>query len=272
MLTGIRKTKLKGLHPQAELVEINDDYKESDDPTRSLQDRWTGETWFEMRPAAQDPVLKRPRKTPKSGTKRKPEEEAEDLRSSASQAAGSDIPAMPAQQPQGDEDANQQGVMIPDVPNISPLTTALRDKGANAVDGVPASRGGSSSSTMRCSISSCVLQGGHQGPHEDVAGERFVQTSDGKSMKVDEEGPSSSSSSSSGSSDELVPDEATHFNKVVKFNAVLDTNQVLQNAQAIEPNQVSKNDLATKSSAVSEPKDVFYAFEVPISNPLTPRS
>ena len=72
MLTGIRKTKLKGLHPQAELVEINDDYKESDDPTRSLQDRWTGETWFEMRPSAQDPVLKRPRKTPKGGTKRKP--------------------------------------------------------------------------------------------------------------------------------------------------------------------------------------------------------
>ncbi|CAL1133834.1 unnamed protein product [Cladocopium goreaui] len=180
MLTGIRKTKLKGLHPQAELVEINDDYKESDDPTRP------------------------------------------------------DTSATPAEQPQGDEDANQQGVMIPDVPNISPLTTALRDKG------------------------------GHQGPHEDVAGGRFVQTSDGKSIKVGEEGSSVRSRSSSSSSDELVPDDAIHINKVVKSNAVLDTNQVFQNAQAIEPNQVSKNALATKSSAVLESKDVFYALEIPI--------
>lgn len=117
---------------------------------------------------------------------------------------------------------------------------------------------------MRCSISSCVLQGGHQGPHEDVAGGRFVQTSDGKSIKVGEEGSSVRSRSSSSSSDELVPDDAVHINKVVKSNAVLDTNQVFQNAQAIEPNQVSKNALATKSSAVLESKDVFYALEIPI--------
>jgi formylmethanofuran dehydrogenase subunit E-like metal-binding protein len=95
---------------------------------------------------------------------------------------------------------------------------------------------------------------------EDV----LVQTSDGKSIKVGEEGSSVRSRSSSGSSDELVPDDAIHINKVVKSNAVLDTNQVFQKAQAIEPNQVSKNALATKSSAILESKDVFYAFEIPI--------
>ena len=79
-----------------------------------------------------------------------------------------------------------------------------------------------------------------------------------------EEGSSVRSRSSSGSSDELVPDDAIHINKIVKSNAVLDTNQVFQKAQAIEPNQVSKKALATKSSAILESKDVFYAFEIPI--------
>ena len=57
-LTGVRKTKLKGMHPNAEEVKIEDDFKESDEPNKTLQERWTGETWFELKPEA------RPHKTP----------------------------------------------------------------------------------------------------------------------------------------------------------------------------------------------------------------
>ena len=232
MLTGVRKTKVNSLLPPSEIVEIHDDYKEGDEPTRSLQDRWTGETWFEMKSSAQDPVMKKARKTPRSGVKRKPEEEAEDLRSASHYAEAQ----------KKNHQINQRVMQLrsQNVPNISPLTTALRDRGADAVDGVPAVKGSSSSSVMRCSTSSCVLQGGHVGPHEDVDGVRFVQSSDGNGViKVDDETPDDSSSSDS--SEELVPAETINLNEVVK-----------------------SEDEVKMSKAVIETPEVFYALEIPI--------
>ena len=63
-MTGLRKTKLKGLHQGAVENVIEDDYKESGEPHRLLQERWIGETWCELKPEARPNKVKRAAKPP----------------------------------------------------------------------------------------------------------------------------------------------------------------------------------------------------------------
>ena len=69
-----------------------------------------------------------------------------------------------AETPEGDP---PKGALLPHVPGISPLTTALRNLGPNAVDGVPATV---HEPSTRCSVPACCSPGGHRGPHEDADG------------------------------------------------------------------------------------------------------
>ena len=100
------------------------------------------------------------------------------------------------------DDPPEQHV-LPQLPSIRPLTTALRDRGVDAVDGVPAF-----SQPTSCSVPSCVLQGGHPGSHEDESGNQLVLNSQyGRALVEAADVPVAESSSSSGSdSEELMPD------------------------------------------------------------------
>eukprot|EP00435_Cladocopium_sp_Y103_P023442 s1426_g5.t1 len=252
-LTGIRQTKLKGMFQGAEQVIINDDYKTSEDPHRSLQDRWTGETWLEIKPetkAAQGPSSKT-RKI-KLDKKRKAEDEiqpgpppgqrdevqgddAHEEQAADDRAASSTMvpdDGKPAEHLEGDP---PKGALLPHVPGISPLTTALRNLGPGAVDGVPA---GTTESSTRCSVPACCAPGGHYGPHEDADGIQF--TWDAYQGRVNLDGDQVSNDSDS--SEELLPEEPP-ADKALHM---------------LSPGQ-------PETYSVSEPpKDVFYALEIDI--------
>ena len=156
-LTGRRVTKLKGLHKDAEAVEIEDDYKLSDEPNRSMQERWTGQTWFEMKKDTKFPEEKsKSRKVTKESKKRKAEDDVQPAEESAVEH-----PEVKDEVPSG----SSAGNVLPHVPGISPLTTALRNVGPDTVDGIQ---------KMRCPIHACQLPGGHSGPHEDGDGGKFT--------------------------------------------------------------------------------------------------
>ena len=216
-LTGIRRTKLKGMFAGAEEVVINDDYKTSEDPHRSLQDRLAGETWLEIKPetkAAQGPTSKtrrvkveRKRKAydaslpvPPPGQRDAPTDDHGNA-DGASASAGI-LPEVeskddPAETPEGDP---PKGALLRHVPGISPLTTALRNLGPNAVDGVPAVV---NEPSTRCSVPACCSPGGHHGPHEDADGVQF--TWDPYQGRVNLDGDQVSSDSDS--SEELLPED-----------------------------------------------------------------
>eukprot|EP00434_Breviolum_minutum_P042849 symbB.v1.2.038157.t2/scaffold5850.1/size23116/1 len=69
-LTGKRMTKVQPMMDGADMVTIVDDYQQEPDPGRLLQDRWKGETWFEVRKADRP---EKPQAKSKKGIKRKPE-------------------------------------------------------------------------------------------------------------------------------------------------------------------------------------------------------
>ena len=150
-LTGVRQTRLRGIPKGSETVKLEDNYKESDEPNRLMQERWIGETWLEIKPES------RPAKTRKSmisqtttGQKRKSENaDRDDVQDDESK----DDEVVPDEGL--DQQPDDQDRVLPQVPGISPLTTALRDRGANAVDGIRRNPAVGTS----CPIESCHLPG-----------------------------------------------------------------------------------------------------------------
>ena len=97
-------------------------------------------------------------------------------------------------------------VLLPHVPVISPLTTALRDAGPDAVDGI---RTGHQTQQASCSFDACVLPGRHAGPHEDREGKQFNWTEHTGRVEISEDEQvdraSTSSSSTPSDSEEMIP-------------------------------------------------------------------
>ena len=164
-LTGVRKTILKPLVEGADEVTMEDDFKESDDPQRLLQERWTGETRFEIKP---EHVTKALKKHAEPTRKRGHPVEEED------QPQGQ-VPRIqePSQSSTSQREAETEDGIFP---NVSDLTTALQGKGPNAVDGVPDIPLQRDGSNNRCPVPSCELPGGHDGPHEDGEKRSFSWT------------------------------------------------------------------------------------------------
>ena len=176
-LTGVRQTRLRGIPKGSETVKLEDNYKESDEPNRLMQERWIGETWLEIKPES------RPAKTRKSmisqtttGQKRKSENADRDDVQDDETKDDEVVPDEGLDQQPDDQDR-----VLPQVPGISPLTTALRDRGTRH------------------------LPGGHASPHEDEDGSRFTWSAQYGRMEVDAADVAIESSSSS-DSEELVPD------------------------------------------------------------------
>ena len=192
-LTGVRKTILRPLVEGAPEVTIDDDFKMSDDPQRLLQERWTGETHFEIKP---EHVTK--------SLKRQQEPERKRSRPGADQdIQGRQVPRIqePSQSSISQREEDPGDVIFP---NASDLTTALQGKGPNAVDGVPDIPSQRDGSNNTCPVPSCELPGGHDGPHEDVERRSFSWTPYGGRVNVNE-----TSSEESDGSEELVPDHMT---------------------------------------------------------------
>ena len=216
-LVGTRITTIKGIDSVSAEVVINDDFKTCDEPNRVLQNRWIGETRFEVK--FTDKSAKQMKLNPKTGQKRKatlaalPEESASMRDDDGALQQGASEGAQPHENPGGEATSSSSSAgMIPNVAGISPLTTALRDRGAQAVDGFPA--GPDVDGTNLCPVPACCLQGGHAGPHEDQNGATFTWTPYEGRVTVDvplaEDVPiddtHSSSESSSSEDSELVPD------------------------------------------------------------------
>ena len=211
-LTGQRRTKIRLLNSTSEAVVIEDNYKESDDPHRALQDRWSGETWLELKREAKE--TKDASKSRKVKVERKRKAESSELPSKEEleengNEEGDLHTGDPEQQPSvpldlgvgsqepfdlGHDTQQGEGAVLPRVPGISPLTTALRDRGADAVDGVPA-RVNVSTGTQ-CPVDACRLPGGHSGPHEDEDGQQFTWAESQGRVNLEDDKASIASSSS----------------------------------------------------------------------------
>lgn len=114
------------------------------EPGRQLQERWVGETRFELRESASPenlkPVKSR-RKNQPSGVKRKAEE-----------------PLQP------------EGAVLSEVPELQQPGT--RRPATGYTGGDPSSGAGVTSTA--CSVQECVLPRGYKGPHRDHAGGGFA--------------------------------------------------------------------------------------------------
>ncbi|CAK8996280.1 Hypothetical protein (Fragment) [Durusdinium trenchii] len=96
-LTGKRKTHMKALIEGSSQVLIEDDYKESEDPHRLLQERWTGETWFEISSAqaSSGPQKRAPKLSASKAVKKKAKAtplEGEDTAANETTGSGAVIP------------------------------------------------------------------------------------------------------------------------------------------------------------------------------------
>ena len=276
-LTGLRKTKVRSVQSGSdEIIEIQDDFKTSEDPIRSLQDRWVGETWLEIKNEAKAAAPKQKTLRPtRTSTKRKAESEIpkEDLNEELDE--DDDDAPRPA--------SSSGSVLLPHVPVISPLTTALREAGPDAVDGI---RTGHQTQQNSCSLDACVLPGGHAGPHEDQEGKQFNWTEHTGRVEISEDEQvdraSTSSSSTPSDSEEMIPsnpaEDANHSQLYArKLKHMTDSNEVFQmqhthendmvheNAEAGQNTKVLKNDIAPQNANQTEnDKRVFYALEVPL--------
>ena len=202
-LTGKRTTLVRPLHGGDE-VQIEDEMTTQ----RTLQDRWIGETWFEVKQGPRP--LKIRRSVPKGGQKRKAEEElqAEAADQDDELQPDQELPAVPEQEPP--EVPDQE---LPEAPGQaippSSLNEALVRHGLEGVDGLPVQIQGNSGAN-ECPVPGCQLPGGHHGVHEGPEGKFLYDTYSGKKMVTEEPEelePAASSSSSSSSSEELVPDD-----------------------------------------------------------------
>ena len=199
-LTGRRITKIIPMMTGASETTIEDDYTTSEAPHRQLQERWRGETRFQMKQE-----VKRRKLTPKEAAERSRPSES----SSSSSPQQQQVSQVPQQeQVLADSDVNLPseiaGQLLPEVPDIHPLTSALQERGPNAVDGVP--------SLVRvdqnqCAVPECSLPGGHEGPHIDANGKKFSWESYGGRVDVDSDVDRDDAvSGSSSSSEELMPE------------------------------------------------------------------
>ena len=216
-LTGQRTTIGRPLHGGSE-ARIEDDITVQ----RNFQDRWIGETQFEMKMGPRP--LKVRRSTPKTGQKRPPDKEPQELRQELDNAeidgdqaqqdglqpGLSEDPerALPADDgdafPDGEEEtaagAEFPGEAIPP----SNLNEALLRHGSDAVDGLPVQLRGSAGSNQ-CPLPGCDLPGGHAGVHEGPEGKFLYDNYEGRKL-ITEEREGSMSSRRSATSEELLPD------------------------------------------------------------------
>ena len=187
--TGKRTTTVRPLMDGAEPMVVEDTW----DVQRSLQDRWVGQTTFELVNVAKP--AKVPRATTPKGIKRKAEDTEKETEE-ATQPAGVLIPRTSLQQAL-DRDP------------------ALLD-GYRPHEAAPSGAAGS----MDCSAAGCELPGGHAGPHQGADGRFLVDETTGARYMVDtdqEDDTISSSSSSAFSDRELVPDgDHAYFVKKTK--------------------------------------------------------
>ena len=173
-LQGARKTIVRPLHGGDE-VTLHDTV----DETRTLQDRWKGETWFELVNIA---PAKKARVRREKGEKRKAEGEEPD-----------DRPDEPREQ---EDDPPESGG--PSSSSTTALQKALREKGPEMVDSLPV-RG--ESGANRCPVPECDLHGGHPGHHQDWDGRTFMyDLYEGRRAPTGAEVPIEDTSSSSTSS------------------------------------------------------------------------
>lgn len=194
-LTGKRRTIVRPIVENAPEAVIEDDFKTSEDPMRLLQERWKGETWFEIKPEHSSGGMKQVRKTKGSQEEdlAPPDPIVEERLEDKDDA-------------EDEEQGQQDGQVFPDVPEALPdardseLTSALRTRGPNAVDGVPGLLQQPSPGETQCSVPGCELPGGHEGPHQGHDRRSFSWTPFGGRVNVDE-------SSSSEDSEEMIPDE-----------------------------------------------------------------
>ena len=97
-----------------------------------------GETRFEIKPE-----VKKARVTPKEKPVRKRDassSQPSNVSQHQQQASGQDAGEQALTVPEGGQTDENIGQLLPEVPDLHPLTTALRDRGAAAVDGVSSSR------------------------------------------------------------------------------------------------------------------------------------
>ncbi|CAK9007936.1 unnamed protein product, partial [Durusdinium trenchii] len=187
-LTGVRKTYVQPAVPGSNKITLEDDFRESDEPHRHLQERWTGETWLEISTASASAPTSR-------GTKRQ-KEEGKDDPSLEQVPKKTPVPEAPA----------AEGLAIPPTPAGMPSTPRPNAQLDEAM--TPQERGGQTVIGNHCSVRECSLPGGHDGPHINQHGKRFHWNSrDGITMDEDDDSSSSSSSSSSDSSEEMIPEK-----------------------------------------------------------------
>ena len=187
-LTGVRKTYVQPAVPGSNKITLEDDFRESDEPHRHLQERWTGETWLEISTASASAPTSR-------GTKRQ-KEEGKDDPSLEQVPKKTPVPEAPA----------TEGLAIPPTPAGMPSTPRPNAQLDEAM--TPQERGGQTVIGNHCSVRECSLPGGHDGPHINQHGKRFHWNSrDGITMDEDDDSSSSSSSSSSDSSEEMIPEK-----------------------------------------------------------------
>ena len=189
-LRGTRVTHARMVN-SGETVVIKDSVEE----TKSLQERWTGESHFELKEVIGRATKVRKR-VESSSSKRKAEAELQRPKEDSQEEKKDDEAEASLepdpQQARGEEHGDQQ-----------PLTQALRQGGPDQVDGLPAREPGPSGSagSNLCNVPECVLPGGHLGHHEDSGGNKFLYDNyDGRKAVVSD-GTSSESSSTSSTSD-----------------------------------------------------------------------
>ena len=184
-LTGKRTTVVRPLQGGDE-VRIHDDMEVA----KTLQDRWTGETQFEMKMGPRP--LKVRRSVPKTGLKRPPEKDLDELQKEQNEKdifddqeqpelplqAGRDLPLQAGQDlPPGHAEEEVPGKEIPS----SSLNDALLRYGSDAVDGLPVRLKGSAGSN-ECAIPGCELPGGHQGVHQGPEGKFLYDPTKARSL------------------------------------------------------------------------------------------
>ena len=204
-LTGKRTSLIRNV-AGGEEVRLEDTM----DIVRSLQDRWTGETQFEMK----DPrPLKVRRSVPKTGQKRKPEKGVEELQGEEGEHAEPDDAGEGLQaEPELPEGAGQEDLPVEAEGDAIPKTSlneALLERGVDTVDGHPIQVSGESGANM-CPAPGCELPGGHAGVHQGPEGKFLYDNYEGKKMITEEADADDSSSSTSESSEELLPDLPPH--------------------------------------------------------------
>ena len=198
-LTGKRITVIRPMVEGADEVSLEDNFKTADEPHRQLQERWRGESRFEIK-EEESLDARKSRRVSKKGQKRKNVEEVEQEEQQPGQPSSS--PRAAPLTPSGID-----GTVLPEVPEMQPL---LRERGASTVDGVPATplSDGNEGEGNHCRVPQCTLPGGHDGPHKDAGGQGFSWEPYGGRVNVEasEEEDESSDSTSSSSSEELRPD------------------------------------------------------------------